>query len=204
MNEALLRELANSLNVSVEVLWGALIKQAYVFGVMNLILAILVAIVIIAVPLIIKRFWAEIIDDGADVPVVVISLFFIILMVAFLLGWLVYALALRNGKLRKCPTYIGGERLDEARIPGVPEGAERHVEVTGVDFYKTVEELPLLKPLYQIAQKKIIDIYETGGKATGSLVNLLRGAHTGLLPLYLTWFVLGLLAILYVMMKGTP
>jgi formate hydrogenlyase subunit 3/multisubunit Na+/H+ antiporter MnhD subunit len=127
-----------------------------------------------------------------------------LLLIAFLLGWIVYAFALRNGKLRKVPTYIGGERLDEARIPGVPMGAERHVEVTGVDFYQTLEQLPALKPLYEMAQTKIFDLYETGGKAIAWLINLLRGAHTGQLPLYLTWFVLGLLAILYVMMGGTP
>jgi formate hydrogenlyase subunit 3/multisubunit Na+/H+ antiporter MnhD subunit len=127
-----------------------------------------------------------------------------LLLVAFLVGWIVYAFTLRKGKLRKCRTYIGGERLDEARIPGVPAGAERHVEVTGVDFYQTVEQLPVLNSLYEMAHKKMFDIYETGGKAMGWLIGLLRAAHTGLLSLYLTWFVLGLLALLYVMMEGTP
>jgi len=126
-----------------------------------------------------------------------------LLLVAFLVGWIVYAFAMRHGKLRKCPTYIGGERMDETRIPGVPAGAERHVEVTGVDFYQTVEELPVLKPIYEMARRKAFDIYETGGKATAWLSNMLRAAHTGLLPLYLIWFVLGLLAILYMMMQGT-
>ena len=74
--------------------------------------------------------------------------------------------------------------------------------MTGVDFYQTVEHLPVLKPLYQIAQRKDFDIYETGSKATARLINLLRNTHTGVLPFYLTWFVLGLLAILYVMMQG--
>jgi formate hydrogenlyase subunit 3/multisubunit Na+/H+ antiporter MnhD subunit len=127
-----------------------------------------------------------------------------LLLIAFALGWTVYAFALRNGKLRKVPTYIGGERLDEARIPGVPADAERNVEVTGVDFYRTVEQLPALKPLYEMAQTKIFDLYETGGKVIAWSINMLRGAHTGQLPLYLTWSVLGLLVILYVIMEGTP
>ena len=88
-----------------------------------------------------------------------------LLLVAFPVGWIVYAFTMRNGKLRKCPTYIGGERMDETRIPGVPVGPERHVEVTGVDFYLTVEQLPVLKPMYEMARRKIFDVYETGGKA---------------------------------------
>jgi len=111
---------------------------------------------------------------------------------------------MRNGKLRKVPTYIGGERLDEARIPGVPKGPGRHVEVTGIDFYRTVEQLPVLNGFYQAAQTKIFDVYETVGRSTAWLVNLLRVAHNGVLPMYLTWFVLGLLGVLYVIMEGTP
>jgi formate hydrogenlyase subunit 3/multisubunit Na+/H+ antiporter MnhD subunit len=127
-----------------------------------------------------------------------------LLLIAFLLGWIVYAFTMRKGKLRKVPTYIGGERLDEVRIPGVPAGAERGVEVTGVDFYQTLEQFPVLKPLYEMARTKVFDLYETGGKAIAWSINLLRDVHTGQLPLYLTWFVLGLLAILYVMMEGIP
>jgi NADH:ubiquinone oxidoreductase subunit 5 (subunit L)/multisubunit Na+/H+ antiporter MnhA subunit len=117
-------------------------------------------------------------------------------------GWMVYALTLRNGRLRKVPTYIGGERLDQTRISGVPRGAARHVEVTGVDFYRTVEALPVLRPLYGMSKRKLFDLYDLLGTAAGSLSSLLRAAHKGLLPMYLSWFVLGLLGILYVIMEG--
>ncbi len=127
-----------------------------------------------------------------------------LLLIALVIGWIVYAFTLRNGKLRRVPTFIGGERLDEARIPGVPKGASRHVEVTGVDFYQTVEQLPVLKPLYVLASSKVFDIYDRIGKVTAWLSTLLRAAHRGVLPTYLGWFVLGLLGILYVIMEGTP
>lgn len=127
-----------------------------------------------------------------------------LLLLAFVIGWMVYAFALRNGKLRKCPTFIGGERMEEARIPGVPMGAERHVEVTGVDFYQTVAQFPVLRPLYEMAGRKLFDIYETGGKGAGWMISLLRGVHTGVLSLYLIWFAVGLLVVLYVMMEGAP
>lgn len=125
-----------------------------------------------------------------------------LLLVGFLGGWAVYALTLRNGKLRHCPTYIGGERMEETRIPGVPTGPERHVEVTGVDFYRTVEQLPVLKHVYALAHRKFFDLYEATGKVTTRLVALLRAAHVGQLPWYLAWCVLGLLGILYIMMRG--
>ena len=127
-----------------------------------------------------------------------------LLLVAILLGWIVYALTLRNGKLRKCPTYIGGERLDESFIPGVPMGAQRHVEVTGVDFYRTVEQLPVLKSLYRPAKSRMFDLYETSGRVTARLGSLLRRAHAGALPVYLSWFVFGVIVILLVTMEGTP
>jgi formate hydrogenlyase subunit 3/multisubunit Na+/H+ antiporter MnhD subunit len=125
-----------------------------------------------------------------------------LLLIAFALGWLVYAFAIRGGKLRKVSTYIGGERMEETRIEGVPAGSQRHVEVTGVDFYETIEQLPVLRRFYLAAQTKLFDIYDSGAAASAWMINLLRTAHTGLLTSYLTWFVLGLLGILYVMMEN--
>jgi len=127
-----------------------------------------------------------------------------LLLVAFLLGWIVYAFSMRDGRLRACPTYIGGERLDEVRIPGVPDGPQRYVEVTGVDFYRTVEELPVLKLMYAMARRKMFDVYDASAKVSARLVGMLRAAHSGSLPLYASWFVLGLVAILYLMMQGIP
>lgn len=127
-----------------------------------------------------------------------------LLLLTVLLGWIVYAFTMRNGKLRECATFIGGERMDETRIPGVPVGPERHVEVTGVDFYRTVEQLPVLKTFYALSRGKLFDLYETGGSAIGGLVGLLRSAHTGLLSFYLTWFVVGVLVLLYVILEGAP
>jgi NADH:ubiquinone oxidoreductase subunit 5 (subunit L)/multisubunit Na+/H+ antiporter MnhA subunit len=127
-----------------------------------------------------------------------------LILIVFAVGWIAYGLALRHGNLRKVPTYIGGERLDETRITGVHKGADRHVEVTGVDFYDTVERLPILKPLYGAANRKRFDIYEICGHAAARLSNSLSAAHNGVLPRYVTWFVFGLLAILYVIMEGSP
>ena len=50
----------------------------------------------------------------------------------------------------------------------------------------------------------VLDIYEAAGSIAAGFTALLRGAHTGALPFYLTWFVLGLIGILSVMMEGVP
>jgi hypothetical protein len=117
------------------------------------------------------------------------------------LGWLAYAISFRRGRLRRVPTYVGGENLDEARIPGVPWGTSRHVEVTGVDFYQTVEQLPGLGRLYQMARARAFDLYDLVGKLINPITNALRAAHQGVLSLYLAWFLFGLLAIVYFMME---
>ena len=127
-----------------------------------------------------------------------------LLLLAFLVGWIIYAFTMRNGKLRECSTFIGGERMDEVYIPGVPAGADRHVEVTGVDFYLTVERLPVLKTLYAMSRRQMFDVYEITRRTMTGLVELLRSAHTGLLSLYLAWFVFGVLLLLYVILEGAP
>ena len=127
-----------------------------------------------------------------------------LMVTALVLGWLVYAMSFRGGRFRRVPTYIGGENIDETRIPGIPWGTSRHVEVTGVDFYQTVEQLPGLGKLYSMARAKVFDLYEVIGKLINPLAGALRAAHQGVLPLYLGWFLFGLLAILYVMMERSP
>jgi NADH:ubiquinone oxidoreductase subunit 5 (subunit L)/multisubunit Na+/H+ antiporter MnhA subunit len=124
-----------------------------------------------------------------------------LMVITFGLGWLVYAISFGGGRLRRVPTYVGGENLDETRIPGIPRGASRHIEVTGVDFYQSVEQLPGLGKLYRLARAKAFDLYEVIGGLVKPLTGALRTAHQGVLPLYLGWFLLGLLAILYVMME---
>ena len=121
------------------------------------------------------------------------------LVLAFGVGGLVYALTQRGGKIRRCRTYIGGEHMEEARITGEAEGPARHVEVTGVDFYRTVESLPGAAWMYRLARRKVFDLYEVLTKAVFYGVEILRKAHSGALPSYLTWMVAGLLAVLYLL-----
>jgi len=54
------------------------------------------------------------------------------------------------------------------------DGSVENVEVTGVDFYKTVETLAPMQAIYGAARKKLFDIYDVGGKATFFFVEILR------------------------------
>jgi formate hydrogenlyase subunit 3/multisubunit Na+/H+ antiporter MnhD subunit len=117
---------------------------------------------------------------------------------AVLLGLVVYLLTSVR-KARACETYAGGEVLAATHLAGVTGGPERHVEVTGVDFYRTVQELPGLGALYRLAERKVFDLYDVGSGILFYFVEALRRAHTGVLPLYLTWVLAGLLGVLCVL-----
>ena len=107
------------------------------------------------------------------------------------------AFTMVGGRLRRVETYIGGERLDEVYIRGTESGPSRYVEVTGADFYRTMERLPGVKWLYALSRRKVFDIYALGGAVASYVVALLRSAHSGALTVYLTWFLAGVLAMLF-------
>jgi NADH:ubiquinone oxidoreductase subunit 5 (subunit L)/multisubunit Na+/H+ antiporter MnhA subunit len=116
-------------------------------------------------------------------------------------GLLYYLITTARFRIRPSETFLGGERLAEAHVTGRGRGPERHLEMTGVDFYRTVEDLPVLHSLYRMAERKLFDTYEVGRRATFYFVEALRKAHTGFLSAYLTWFLVGLLVLLYLVLR---
>ena len=109
-----------------------------------------------------------------------------------------YLLTMRGGKLRRVRTYIGGEQMQDVYISGDQQGSQRHVEVTGVDFYNTIEQLPGLQRFYLLTRARVFDIYEILKRGSNYLVQMLRSLHTGILPAYLRWFVAGLTVVVWV------
>jgi formate hydrogenlyase subunit 3/multisubunit Na+/H+ antiporter MnhD subunit len=122
----------------------------------------------------------------------------VLIVVAIAIGLAIYALTMRSGKLRRVKTYIGGELLQDVYVSGEEAGAERHIEVTGVDFYNTIEQLPLLQRLYTLARAKAFDLYDLFQKGVNYVIQMLRSLHTGILPTYLRWFVVGLVVVVWV------
>ena len=122
----------------------------------------------------------------------------IMIVGAMLVGLLIYWLTMRSGKLRRVSTYIGGEKLQDVYVSGEETGPQRHLEVTGVDFYRTIEDLPGLQRYYLLARARAFDLYELLRRGANYAIQGLRALHTGVLPVYLRWFVAGLLVVVWV------
>jgi len=122
----------------------------------------------------------------------------VLISLAIVVGLLVYLLTMRGGKLRRVRTYIGGEQMQDVYVSGEQQGAQRNVEVTGVDFYKTIEELPGLQRFYSLTRDRVFDIYNFLMRISNYVIQVLRSLHTGILPAYLRWFVAGLLLVVWV------
>ena len=73
--------------------------------------------------------------------------------------------------------------------------------IPGTAFYKTVSSLGGLKRLYFWQENEVFDPYVQTGRTGLSLTGLLRWLHNGVLPMYMTWVMLGLLVLLFVLCK---
>lgn len=120
---------------------------------------------------------------------------------SIIIGLIGYGLSMRAGKLRRVSTYIGGEQMQDVYISGDEEVHGRHVEVTGINFYTTIERLPVLGRLLGLAQTRVFDVYYLCQRGTNYLVVMLRSLHTGILPAYLRWFVAGILVVVWVVTR---
>ena len=109
----------------------------------------------------------------------------LLLMVVGLIGGLLIYLAGRGFQVRRTRTFVGGELL-----PSEP------VRVSGTGFYETIRRLPIVGGIYKDAERKAFDLYRLAGQFGGTLVETLRGFHTGMLPLYVSWCLLGLMVLI--------
>jgi len=126
----------------------------------------------------------------------------LLILAAIAIGLVAYGFGMRISRLRRVPTYVGGERLDETQYLGERPHPNRHQEVSGVHFYRTLEELPLLGRLFVLARRRLFDLHHLVDKGVGYLVQLLRALHTGVLPVYLRWFVAGMLVVVWVVTQS--
>jgi len=114
----------------------------------------------------------------------------VLIILGLLVGGVIYLLSMA-GKTRTTAPFVGGETLNEH-----PE-----MRMSGTEFYQTVQEMGLLKRIYGLAQKKVFDIYELGLKGAQKLYGVLRFLHNGILPTYLAWCLLGMMALFYILLK---
>lgn len=113
----------------------------------------------------------------------------LLIIIGLLVGLLIYWIGRAKAVMAK-PAYIGGELLDE-----------KLVKVSGVDFYNTIRNWGPLKVIYRTSERKFFDIYEIGSKITFGFSGILKWLHNGLLHTYLAWMFLGVVILLWVLMR---
>jgi formate hydrogenlyase subunit 3/multisubunit Na+/H+ antiporter MnhD subunit len=126
----------------------------------------------------------------------------LLIVSSIVIGLVVYRLSYGASGPRRVPTWVGGERLDSSHVSGAPRSPERHLEVSGTDFYRTIEDLPSLRRYYAWTRARTFDLYEQLRRAAGLLIQPLRSVHTGILPAYLRWFLAGLLVVVWVVTQS--
>jgi len=110
----------------------------------------------------------------------------LLLCVALLAGGVIYLLG--SVKVREDEAYVGGE--------AGAKGAQ--FRFSGVDFYRTVTQVPTLNTFYKDAEQGWYDLYHLGRRLVGWVALPLQALHSGLLLSYVAWFVLGMIVLLWV------
>ncbi|MDH7599767.1 MAG: hypothetical protein QHH07_09070 [Sedimentisphaerales bacterium] len=106
-------------------------------------------------------------------------------------GLLFIAIGMLGPGLRYAPGWTCGERMPNDRMV-----------IPGTGFYKTISSMPVLRDLYLAQERGQFDLYKIGQAICGGLTGLLRFAHNGVLPFYVTWVVIGLLVVLVALSPG--
>jgi formate hydrogenlyase subunit 3/multisubunit Na+/H+ antiporter MnhD subunit len=107
-----------------------------------------------------------------------------LLLISLAGGLLIYGLGRLRKKARIADPFIGGESLPAERL-----------RVSGVGFYQTIKDLPLMGRMYRGQEKGVFDPYVVLGKAGAGITWALRKLHNGMLSWYLLWSLAGLLAL---------
>jgi len=88
-------------------------------------------------------------------------------------------------RMRIVETFVGGER--PAALPSL--------KVPATGFYGTIEALPGLHAALRDGGHGAFDVYRMGARYGGTLVQRLRDMHTGVLSLYVSWCVIGVVVV---------
>jgi len=108
-----------------------------------------------------------------------------ILVLFGVLGGLVLYLIGRVGRVRVTNTFAGGE---------VFEGRQA-LKFAASGYYRTVEELPGVGGALHDGGRGAFDVYRLGGAYGGTFVEFLRRRHSGVLSLYVSWCLVGVVVI---------
>jgi formate hydrogenlyase subunit 3/multisubunit Na+/H+ antiporter MnhD subunit len=114
-----------------------------------------------------------------------------LIVVGIVVGLVIYAFSRIRSVRTDENVWIGGNVMDseEIRIPGT-------------HFYKTVtdEINPVFTAAFRDGDRGALDFYNVWSKLGNSLVQVLRGLHNGILSTYLSWTIIGLGLLTFILM----
>lgn len=105
---------------------------------------------------------------------------------SLIIGIIIFMIAKKKVKLS--PSFSGGEEL-----------AVNAVKIE--DFYESIREMTIFKTIFNLAEKKVFDLYEVCKGGAFLFVRFLRYLHNGVLSSYLAWCLLGMMGLFYVFFK---
>jgi len=114
------------------------------------------------------------------------SLATVLIIVGIVIGMIIYLLG-KVTKAREVGGFVGGENLEK----------HPQMRISGTEFYNTIQEMGILKIIYELAKKKVFDLYDIGRRVAFVFVRILRYIHNGVLPTYMAWCLLGMIILFY-------
>ncbi len=111
----------------------------------------------------------------------------ILILVSIVLGIIIY-LAGDIKKFRTADSFVGGEKMQDTS------------EYSVLEFYKTIREFGFLSWFYDKAEKKWFDIYDLSKKGVLRMNREFSTAHDGILRTYSSWFIVGLIIMLILLL----
>jgi len=112
----------------------------------------------------------------------------VLVLIALLIGAFLYFFT-RHTKFRIVRPFIGGE---DAGSLG---------RISGSEFYNTIKEMKGLRWIYKKEETRTLDIYEAGSRGTFAFSKALQWLHNGILPTYLVWCLMGMLALFFALVR---
>jgi len=114
----------------------------------------------------------------------------VLILIGLAIGIIIYLIGtVKNA--RESEVFVGGETVAE----------HPDMRISGTSFYNSIQDIGVLKAIYNMAAKKLFDIYEIGTKFTLGFNKALRYIHNGILPSYLAWCLLGMIILFYFLLR---
>jgi formate hydrogenlyase subunit 3/multisubunit Na+/H+ antiporter MnhD subunit len=110
----------------------------------------------------------------------------VLILVGVILGLVIYLFS-RPKRFRVVSPFVGGEEIGQLE------------RFSGVEFYDTIKEIKALNPVYRKEEAGSLDIYEQGKRPIAFFTKFLQYIHNGVLPTYMVWCLLGMIAMFLIL-----